>query len=64
MRQIAVQLGLSRWVARAARVYEGSNGQVAGQVTRMKLIRMKLIKRQMYGRARFGLLRKRILSGI
>ena len=33
-----------------------SNGQVEGQVTRVKLI-----KRQMYGRAKFDLLRARIL---
>ena len=36
--------------------YEWSNGQVEGQVNRLKLI-----KRQMYGRANFDLLRKRIL---
>ena len=33
-----------------------SNGQVDGQVTRVKLL-----KRQMYGRAKFDLLRARIL---
>ena len=33
-----------------------SNGQVEGQVTRVKLL-----KRQMYGRAKFDLLRARIL---
>ncbi len=36
--------------------YEWSNGQVEGQVNRLKLI-----KRQMYGRANFDLLRKRVL---
>jgi len=33
-----------------------SNGQVEGQVNRLKLI-----KRQMYGRAKFDLLRKRVI---
>lgn len=36
---------------------EWSNGQVEGQVNRLKLI-----KRQMYGRASFGLLRARVLQ--
>ena len=36
--------------------YEWSQGQVEGQVNRLKLI-----KRQMYGRANFDLLRKRVL---
>jgi transposase len=35
-----------------------SNGQVEGQVNRLKLI-----KRQMFGRAKFDLLRRRVLSG-
>ncbi len=34
-----------------------SNGQVEGQVNRLKLI-----KRQMYGRAKFDLLRLRVLA--
>lgn len=34
-----------------------SQGQVEGQVNRLKLI-----KRQMYGRAKFDLLRKRVLG--
>jgi transposase len=41
---------------RAALRLEWSNGQVEGQVTRLKLI-----KRQMFGRAKFDLLRKRVL---
>jgi transposase len=41
----------------AALEYEWSNGQVEGQINRLKLI-----KRQMYGRAGFELLRKRILG--
>jgi transposase len=41
---------------RAALTYPWSQGQVEGQVTRLKLV-----KRQMYGRATFGLLRARVL---
>jgi len=41
---------------KAALMYPWSNGQVEGQVNRLKLI-----KRQMYGRANFDLLRKRVL---
>lgn len=41
---------------RAALENEWSNGQVEGQVNRLKFI-----KRQMYGRANFDLLRKRVL---
>jgi transposase len=40
----------------AAATYHWSNGQVEGQVNRLKLI-----KRQMYGRAGFDLLRKRVV---
>ena len=40
----------------AALSMEWSNGQVEGQVNRLKLI-----KRQMYGRAGFDLLRQRVL---
>ena len=46
--EVAVQAGLS---------VEWSNGQVEGQVNRLKLI-----KRQMYGRANFDLLRQRVLT--
>ena len=42
---------------RAALTLPWSNGQVEGQVNRLKLI-----KRQMYGRAKFDLLRLRVLS--
>lgn len=42
---------------RAALILEWSNGQLEGQVNRLKLI-----KRQMYGRANFDLLRIRVLS--
>lgn len=43
---------------RAAVTLPWSNGQVEGQVNRLKLI-----KRSMYGRASFGLLRQRVLRG-
>lgn len=42
---------------KAALTYEWSNGQVEGQVNRLKFI-----KRQGYGRAKFDLLRKRVLG--
>jgi transposase len=42
---------------KAALSYSWSNGQVEGQVNRLKMI-----KRQMYGRANFGLLRRRVLG--
>jgi transposase len=41
---------------RAALSYEWSNGQVEGQVHRLKLV-----KRQMYGRGKLDLLRARVL---
>ena len=41
---------------KAALECEWSNGQVEGQVNRLKLV-----KRQMYGRAKFDLLRARVL---
>ncbi len=43
---------------RAAVISPHNNGQVEGQVNRLKLI-----KRSMYGRASFGLLRQRVLGG-
>lgn len=45
-----------REAVRGALQYEWSNGQVEGQVNRLKLI-----KRQMYGRAKFDLLKARVL---
>ena len=42
---------------KAALTLEWSNGQVEGQINRLKMI-----KRQMYGRAGFELLRRRVLS--
>ncbi len=44
---------------RAALTSPWSNGQVEGQVNRLKLI-----KRQMYGRANFDLLRQRVLHAV
>jgi transposase len=44
---------------RNAIAYEWSNGQLEGQINRLKLI-----KRQMYGRAKFDLLRARVLRSI
>ena len=41
---------------RAALAYEWSQGQVEGQVNRLKLV-----KRQMYGRGKLDLLRARVL---
>ena len=49
-------LGEDYEAVRNALRYEGSNGQVEGQVNRLKLI-----KREMYGRAKFDLLRARVL---
>lgn len=43
----------------AAMKHEWSNGQVEGQITRLKLL-----KRQMYGRAKLDLLRVRVLHGV
>jgi transposase len=42
---------------KAALTYEWSQGQVEGQVNRLKLI-----KREMYGRANFDLLRKKVIG--
>jgi len=49
-------LRLDLVVVTAAFTSQWSNGQVEGQVNRLKLI-----KRQMYGRANFDLLRLRVL---
>lgn len=45
-----------REAVRGSLRYKWSNGQVEGQVNRLKLI-----KRQMYGRAKFDLLKARVL---
>lgn len=54
--QFAVPLQRDYAAVRAAVTLEWSNGQVEGQVNRLKFI-----KRQMYGRANFDLLRLRLL---
>jgi len=55
-RSFATGLQRDRKAVEAALSCEWSNGQVEGQVNRLKLI-----KRQMYGRANFDLLRARVL---
>jgi transposase len=56
LRGFAESLKQDEAAVRAALRLEWSNGQVEGQVNRLKLI-----KRQMFGRAKFDLLRKRVL---
>jgi transposase len=56
LRNFAASLMRDYDAVKAALVYEWSNGQVEGQVNRLKTI-----KRQMYGRAKFDLLRQRVL---
>jgi transposase len=55
-RSLATGLQRDRQAVEAALSCEWGNGQVEGQVNRLKLI-----KRQMYGRANFDLLRARVL---
>jgi len=55
-RNFAKGLRRDERAVRAAMKSEWSNGQVEGQVNRLKLL-----KRQMYGRAKFDLLRARVL---
>lgn len=57
IRSFAEGLQKDAAAVRAALRLEWSNGQVEGQVNRLKTI-----KRQMYGRAKFDLLRRRVLS--
>jgi transposase len=57
LRSFAESLKKDEAAVRAALRLEWSNGQVEGQVNRLKTI-----KRQMYGRAEFDLLRKRVLN--
>ena len=52
----AIGLNKDYKAVKAALTTEWSNGQVEGQVNRLKLL-----KRQMYGRAKFDLLRRRVL---
>src|SRR5215213_3594664 len=55
-RRFARGLTVDLSAVKAALAYEWSNGQVEGQVHRLKMI-----KRQMYGRAKLDLLRARVL---
>lgn len=57
LKSFAHSLGKEYEAVRAALSYEWSQGQVEGQITRLKLI-----KRQMYGRANFDLLKQRVLA--
>lgn len=56
LRRFAKRLAPDRAAVEAAITLPYSNGQVEGQVTKLKLI-----KRSMYGRANFDLLRRRVL---
>lgn len=56
LRRFALGLRQDYAAVRAALDYEWSQGQVEGQVNRLKQL-----KRQMYGRAKFDLLRLRVL---
>jgi len=56
LRRFALGLSQDYAAVRAAFEYEWSQGQVEGQVNRLKQL-----KRQMYGRANFDLLRQRVL---
>ena len=59
MRTFAKGLQEDQDAVRAALSHEWSNGQVEGQVNRLKTL-----KRQMFGRAKFDLLRRRFLLAI
>jgi transposase len=56
IRQFAQGIERDRAAVEGALSREESNGQVEGQITKLKLI-----KRSMYGRSSFALLRKRVL---
>lgn len=56
-RNFAASLQGDYAAVKAALIYQWSNGQVEGQVNRLKLV-----KRRMYGRANFDLLRKQVLG--
>ena len=57
LRSLATSLKRDKAAVAAALSLPWSNGQVEGQINRLKLI-----KRQMYGRAKFELLRRRVLA--
>ena len=56
LQRFATSLQSDHQVVKNALLYPWSNGQVEGQVNRLKLI-----KRHMYGRAGFDLLRRKVL---
>lgn len=56
LREFAAVLRRDQAAVDAALVYEWSNGQTEGQITKLKYL-----KRQMYGRASFRLLKQRVL---
>jgi transposase len=58
LHSLGVSLRRDRDAVLAAIVFPWSNGQVEGQVHRLKSV-----KRTMYGRANFPLLRRRVLAG-
>jgi len=57
VRRYAIGLRADQAAVQAGLTLEWSNGQVEGQIHRLKLL-----KRQMYGRAGFDLLRTRVLA--
>jgi len=57
LRSLAAGLRRDRDAVLAAILFRWNNGQVEGQVNRLKLI-----KRTMYGKAGFQLLRRRVLA--
>ena len=57
LRSFAAGLKQDETAVRAALTHDWSNGQVEGQITRLKLL-----KRQMYGRAKLDLLRARLVQ--
>jgi transposase len=59
LKSFAQGVGRDYAAVRAAFSSQYSNGQVEGQVNRLKLI-----KRQMFGRATFDLLRLRVLHAV
>jgi transposase len=59
MRSFATGIRQDEAAVRAALAYAWSNGQVEGQINKLKLI-----KRQMYGRAKLDLLKARLLEAV
>jgi transposase len=59
IRSFATGIRQDEAAVRAALAHEWSNGQVEGQINKLKLI-----KRQMYGRAKLDLLKARLLEAV